>query len=556
MGIWPFMLVAAARAFSQTSPPAKDQAPALLRATTHLVQVNVIALDHRGRPVADLKASDLILTDDGVPQKISVFSLEKSKPAAGQLSPLAANVFSNRWQDHPGAPTNVTLILLDAINTTFEDQAFARNQLQKFLKLVQPNDRVAIYVLGRNLRMLHNFSNDAASLLRSLTAYQGEIPTEYKPPDPMVTSAIYDSSGGRQPAGATAEPGPNTRREMANEGLEGEYDFLVLERVEKTIASLEAISNYLARLPGRKNLVWISGGFPFTLGIDAVRVRPGQPIQTPDILWDQIERGARALNNANLAIYPINARGLEGDPTYSAARRVIDLSSRSIAIGEDEINTMQDLADRTGGRAFYNTNGISYAIQRAVNDSRVSYALAYYPTHGKWDGKFHKIRLKTTRAGIHLRYRLGYFALPEPTPTGADLKADFEAAVLSPLDATGLTLTATVSPAQGSLSINLKVDPSGITLKHQGDRWLGSLEFASEQMTSDSQELKYQPSHLVIDLDQKAYGRIKREGVSLTIVAKVRPGTDRIRLVVRDVPSGAIGSLAIPLQQPAAPPGT
>jgi VWFA-related protein len=490
----------------------------VLRSTTQLVQVNVIALDKEGRPVADLTANDFTLTDDGNAERISVFSVEKSGPASGQPRALPPNEFSNRWEDRQGAPASVTLILLDAVNTAWSDQAYARDQLLQFLKQMQPNDRIAIYSMGRSLRMLHDFSNDAASLSHSVAGYRGEVP------------AFLDL-----PVGSGAHM-PQQERQ-----------FFVLRRAEQTVATIEAIAGYLARFPGRKNLIWISSAFPISLGLYSLRSGPNAANAGPTDLSGEIERAARALNNANLAIYPVDARGLMTGSTFSANRRAIHRTSGGRGFGESEIATMQELADRTGGRAFYNTNGIADAVQRALDDARVSYVLAYYPTHGEWDGKFHKITVRVARPGIQLHYRLGYFALPLEAPKDADRKAALDAAALSSLDATSLGLTAYVAPAGRSLNIKLQVDSGTITLQPQGDRWVGNLEFLFVQIGSDGHILKGVSETLQMNLKQDKYDQVHRDGLSLNYPLEVLSGTERIRIVVRDSPSGAMGSLSIPV---------
>ena len=107
----------------------------------------------------------------------------------------------------------------------------------------------------------------------------------------------------------------------------------------------------------------------------------------------EVEKAARVLSNANVAIYAIDARGLtvsKPDP--------------------QTINSMTVLADRTGGRVFHNTNDFTTAIRSAIDDSRVSYVLTYYPNHTKWDGQFREIKVKVNRPGVEVRARRGYFA--------------------------------------------------------------------------------------------------------------------------------------------------
>ena len=120
---------------------------------------------------------------------------------------------------------------------------------------------------------------------------------------------------------------------------------------------------------------------------------------------DQIDAAARALNDANVAVYPVDARGLNPPPKGAPP--------------QGDFDTMNEIADRTGGRAFYNTNDIAGSVREAIDDSRVTYVLGYYPDHGEWNGKFREIKIKVNRPGVEVRYRRGYFAVTDAPATPA-----------------------------------------------------------------------------------------------------------------------------------------
>ena len=78
------------------------------------------------------------------------------------------------------------------------------------------------------------------------------------------------------------------------------------------------------------------------------------------------------------------------------------------------LDAFKALAASTGGRAFFNRNDIKSAIRAAVDDGRVTYVIAYYPSHGKWDGAFRRITVKVNRPDLEVRHRAGYRAFPIP----------------------------------------------------------------------------------------------------------------------------------------------
>src|ERR1700722_13322788 len=159
---------------------AAAQTPApVLKTTTHLVQVNVVVHGKKDQPVEDLKKEDFTVLDNGQPQQIATFSLESANPAEAQKrTPLGQNIFTNRVELKPKAPNSVTILLLDRLNTRLEDQVYAKQQLIKALGQVQPEDRVAVYALGIDLKIIHDFSTDSTSILRALGKLKGRINTE------------------------------------------------------------------------------------------------------------------------------------------------------------------------------------------------------------------------------------------------------------------------------------------------------------------------------------------------------------------------------------------
>src|SRR5438094_2944409 len=111
-------------------PNGEDQP--VLRVSTRLVEVSVVVENRKGEPVRDLGRDDFTVLDEGREQQISVFSVESeqlSSSPSRPLRPLPPNTFSNRLEYHLGTPTSVTVVLLDGLNTHFEDQVYARAQV-------------------------------------------------------------------------------------------------------------------------------------------------------------------------------------------------------------------------------------------------------------------------------------------------------------------------------------------------------------------------------------------------------------------------------------------
>src|SRR5258708_13316999 len=96
-------------------------------------------------------------------------------------------------------------------------------------------------------------------------------------------------------------------------------------------------------------------------------------------------------------------------------------------------DSMLELADRTGGRAYYNTNDLKNAIRQAIGDSEITYTIGYHPTNLDLDGKFRDIKVKVDRPGTNVRYRKGYFAMKATYKTPEPPKAEIRITLCRPL---------------------------------------------------------------------------------------------------------------------------
>ena len=520
--------------------PLAAQAPAsgdvVLHSTTRLVQMNVIVQDKKGEPVADLKKEDFQIFDRGKPQQLTLFSVESNAALPTAPKKLAPNVFTNTLSQHSGAPASVTVILLDALNTKFEDQVYAKQQIVKFLRTIHPEDCVALYALGGGLRVLHDYTTDSTDLLRKLAAYRGE-----NLPDLSASET-------------TSLSGADTLQ--LNSWLRGgatgaEADFYMVNRVQGTLRAIEFIANHLATLPGRKNLIWVSGGFPLDIGFDDPESMHDASRERRTFS-EEVDRTVRAVNNANLAIYPVDARGLVTDARFSAENRTVDLTPK-LAMGPVVKNqeTMRELASRTGGRAYYNTNDLKNAIRDAIQDSRVTYTLGFYPKSETFDGKFHELKVKIDRPGINARYRKGYFDLPEKQQDPKTRNTELRDAVWSPLDASGLGLIVQIQPAEtpNALTVYVRVDPRGISMQPLKDRWGGKLDFLFVQKNDRGKEFNGISDTVDLNLVQANYDKLRKEGLIYRKQITQSPQANLLRVVARDAPSGTLGSVSVPFNQ-------
>lgn len=524
-------------AATELRPPSSSQSSAhALRSTTRLVQLSVIVDGRHGKPIAGLSKDDFELWDNGRRQTIRLFLTHDSDPAGSHPAALPPDTYSNRLSDHT-IPMSATVILLDGLNTRITDQQYALQQVVRFLGQIRPQDRVALYTLGTDLTLVHDFTNDAKDLVAALHTYKGRISPEFEmPPDLQRRGG---SSRGRAGLGGISAP-KNFLTPMLKIFNASERNVQLSDRVGRTVWALERIADHVALLPGRKNLVWVSGSFLAAADLQDVEMN------TPDgslLFTTDLTGVARMLNNASLVVYPVDARGLLVGGLFGAFG---DADPRNFAI-------MDEVAHRTGGEAFYNTNDIFNSIRRAVDDSRVSYELGYYPDTGKWDGTFHRIRVKVLRHGTHVRAREGYFANPGPAVTPGNRAKLLGEAAANLFDADGIGVTVRVrstneSPRTGrSIEVSVRLDPGALTLRQAAHGWTGGFDTVFVQLDSKSAVLNAtdDPIRFLLSADQ--YRQATQHGGSYTETVSLSPQASQLRVVVRDTPTGRIGSVAIPL---------
>jgi VWFA-related protein len=529
-----------------------DQSPVVLHTTTRLVQINIIVHNKKGELVEGLKKEDFTVLDQGKEQEIATFSANSATVSeTASIAPPPPNVFSNRGGSAAANPGSVTVILFDALNTAIEDQFYARQQVVKFLRQLQPKDHVAIYVLTTKLIVLNEFTQDATSLLQAIQKFGGYSSPQQAAANPEPGAKLTDQTTFTMKtpeAQVTA-----SRLQDFLDAADGKIsDFANINRVETTTSAIEAIANHVARIPGRKNLVWVSASFPISIGFDGETLsQPGREQRT---FTEEIEHATRALNQANMAIYPIDARGLMVSPQFSAANGTrLDPRFPSRNLGRDQGNfdTMIALADRTGGKASYNTNDIEGAVQRAIADGQYTYTLGFYPAHGKWDGKFHELKVHVDEKGLTLRHRKGYFAFPEPPSGPEENKSALDAAIGSPVEWTNLDLEVTLKGfalAAHTIDVQIRLDTHELSLVSKDGRWTDTVYVFFGQLGAGDKVTTSEKETFGMNLKPETYDKLMKIGTKFSGRLVLSPETVNLRVIAQDSGSGAIGTLTIPIR--------
>lgn len=397
------------------------QSQTVLRATTRLVVLDVVATDASGHPVSDLKADDFTVLEDGKPQKLIDFSFQQAKTTLVPAQHLPSGVVGNRPEYSSANSLNV--ILLDAINTDFSSHAYAQDMLIKYLDTNPKIQPTAVFALESKLTLLHDFTTDTKTLRDVLARYKAPGPS-HLPTVEAAASAVFSQRGSFQ---------TSTQGRIA------------------AFRGMRFLAHALAGYPGRKNLIWLSEGFPLNLFPEALM---GDGVLVSEDYSPIVEEIADELMNAQVAVYPIDAAGVSMSDRFPAQ------------------TAMQSMAERTGGKTFFNRNDIDMGVRTSIDDGSTYYSMQYYPQNRVWDRKFRKIEVKVTRPGVKLQYRRGYYAIGPSHEGQQALSDEFSRALdVDAPAATGVLFQAAVVPPDksGAVTVRFAIDPHTIAFLNKDE---------------------------------------------------------------------------------------
>lgn len=565
----------------QSEPPASP----VIRVTTRLVMVDVIAMDKSGKAITDLKQDEFVIEESGKKQRISVFGMHNPPAVAAATAALPAGIYSNRPESQL-APGPVTILLIDGLNSPFQNQAFARQKLIEYVKTQhQPGQRMAVLGLGNGLFQLQGFTSDPNLLRAALEHWRPESvrETATTPRDTRVAASVPEPLGLRGAGGAGQARIQTILTALGN--FEQEQAALALDvRIRTTLESLRAIGRMVSGMPGRKNLVWVSASFPITLTPEDAAVTytptraddptapPPVPEETSQFAYAQqvrqqevenIRRTAALLADAQVAIYPVDARGLVGaGATVDASRSGLNpagmlvmgqqFGTQVAASGAAITNVqgaMHDLAQQTGGQPYFNRNDIDAAVAVASRDGGTYYDIGYYPDKKKFDGTFRKLKVTVTRPNVELRYRRGYYAVD---PTKGDAKQR-EAEMNTMLvrgsgDATLVTFDVQVQPpANNKITVHFLVPSRSFSTEEKPEGRRVNLDFFLAAVTRDGRVVANTGQTVDATLNPDQFAQVQQQGLVVPVEATIPAGELELRLAVRDNRTGYFGTLSVPL---------
>jgi len=608
-----------------------------LRTSSQVVALDVVVTDSRGRTVKNLSRRDFQVREDGKPQTISYFDEVQShavSEAATQHREVLPNVFTNEFPSH--GSESMTLILYDLLNTPADQQQRSKEELLKFLQNKPKESRFALCALSESLQMVQGFTADESLLVRAAKTQKGSLRySSTQTQDALDQQTISwltqgsaklgarDGRFGQMARGMLDMAGRMEQEESMRRGRD------LNTRAWLTVDAFTQVARYLSAIPGRKSLIWLSGSFP--LGIF-----PGVDLRNSDSTstsyTDQVKQAVNLLAESHIAVYPVDVRGLTAysmttatfsnalDSTQPSATSQSPYAPSSETMRLDELGNlsgpgdigsnlpggdspfMQEVMDHgimdriaadTGGKAFYNSNGIEQAMSVAMEQQRNYYALSYTPTNRKYDGKFRRIKVSLANGDkkVHAIHRSGYYAInpesvgvrdaaqgfglaamqhgapqahqivfeariaPIGKPRKVDPKADglFPAAVPGkrrkrpevraeePVEVQRYVVDYAITPSQ------LRFDGTPDTVRH------GVTNFIATSFNDDGTQRSSIISRAVSNLKPESFQEVRSGGLRFRQQFVVPVQASFMRLGVQDGLTGRMGTLEIPLPVKALP---
>ena len=543
---------------SMPAPAPTSTAPtAALRTEVRLVVVDATVLDKHGAPVKGLKADDFQLSEDNAPQKImSVEEHGASAIASAVQAPIPQPDGSASISNKPVNGAVVwNVLLVDLLNTPKEEQAITRKRLLQFVKQLPADQPVALLTMTGQVNVLVPFQ-DGAGGIAALLDKNGLLPVNSPVPtniweggeETLIQGMGMDESG-LNPAVVANKSRVDVERQAQRERL--------------MMNHFSAIAQWLTNYRGRKNVYWLSAGFPLegapfgVAGHDQMHPTGaantgGQPVPIQDEVDKQLE-------SARVAIYPIDVHGvavsnIDGETSVDS-QGVFVTQSNAQPVGaakDDQLKAavkseMLDIATATGGVAGF-SNDILRTLKDDFDQSQNYYTLSYTPSNTTWNGAYRKIHLGVQENGYRLVYREGYYAKDlktEPPPTMDQFKIALRHGAPP---ATSVLFSAKLKRSQNSAEAEFAIEPS--TLQFQPN---SSGDFVADiqcAMLGYDATGKLMSTSLIrvttkVNPQQRALMNttplLAKQSISLA------PGVAWLTLGIRDQSTGLFGNLEVPL---------
>jgi VWFA-related protein len=548
---------------SPSPSPAAEKAPSF-PSQVELVTVDAVVTDKKGNPIPDLTKDEMQITEDGVPQTITSFEAILLPPEPPPAKP-APRPFVSTNTDPQVRTARTFVVVFDDIHLTPFMALRAKGAVGEFLKNgVREGDRVSIVATAGgawwSTKMMAGRDELLALVKRldgryipdtstdRITDYEAMRIHEYR--DAQIQDRVrrrWDTYGVNPGGGsntAAAQGASSSSMVSGSEdpmvmGRAAEVYYAATTKNRITLETLERVLDSLSASKGRKSIILVSEGF----------------IYDPSL--DDFKKVLQASRRSNVAVYFLDARGLEGMPLSMTAQFGPPLPEQDI--GSAFMETVEasegaeSVAADSGGFTVRNTNDLAKGIQRIADELRAYYLLGYNPTNTARDGKFRKISVKLIgRKGLQVRARKGYYAPTDTKPPARKPGTKdpvIQRALDSPYeeDAIPLRMSAYVMEekllGKAAVQVATDVDVRGFAFEEKEGRLVDTLELLLVVAHRESGESFTYGQNVEMRLFPQTRERLAKTWYPLLRDFELPAGGYQAKVVIRDKNSGRVGTL-------------
>lgn len=573
-------------AAQQAVPPASQDLT--FRASADLVTIDAVVTDKEGKPVTNLTRDDFEVTVAGkrqvLDQAVYVRTADqpgvlaaaraatepnRSSPAAAQDASSASRVLKETGAS-PDHVARTIAIVVDDLGLSFRSIADVRSAVHRYIDTqIEPGDLVAIIRTAGGVGTLQQFTTDKRLLHMAADRLQWDF-----------RSRVGLGGVGGFTAEATSPAG-----DAIGDNVEQLHNTLASAG---SLAALEYIARGTTELPGRKCIIFFSEGYDL---IFDDRFRGSQRI------WSAMARMLSRANAAGVVINTIDSRGLtaqglkgkvfpnerdwrtrdgfrdptiptvEGTPTLGSGNQFLDAPGHLMGAADKTSGqpflasqeSLEFIANQTGGLAIRDTNAITSGVSRILDDQRGYYLLGYTAPsdapRGGWDQNRIKVRVK--RSGLRVRARQGVFGPLDAHEPAAAASDPLVMSALSPFGASGITVRLTSlfghdTTAGSYVRSLLFIDPADLKFEvDAAGRHTAKLQVLLMGIGDNGQVLDGWRREVPLSLTDENFRLIGKRGIVLTIRTLARePGPYQMRAAVEDLSSHSTGSASQFLEVP------
>ena len=531
-----FVLLATGPLFAQQSPEPTTTPQVVLRATTELVLVNVVARDKKGNLVRDLKKEDFTLLEDGKKQQISSFDFEdvdqilNATQTVSGASPETPGTLLHATKKSP--PTldardrRLILLFFDFSAMQPEEIERAVDAARKFVATkMQSADLIALVSLATNMRVDLDFTDDKEKIAAALTAYGTSEGQGYD------NGAAGSSEGAAETGGSFTEDDTDLNTFTA----------------DRKLLALQSLMQALNKLPQKKSVIYFSNGITQN-GVDN---------------QSALRAATAAAVKANASIYSLDVRGLQAFPPGGEAQNA-SLHGQSAYTGASTLNdlngnaasqdTLATISADTGGKAFFDSNDFSGVFSQVQKDSSVYYVLGFTSNNPLKDGRFRHLKVVVNRPDLKLDFRSGYYADRDFEHLNrADREQQLEDELAAQLPRVDVPLYAGASffrkdDSHYYLTVSLVIPGSQIPFVTEKDKDNATIDVIGEALEDGKIPVGRQRE--TVKLAVESTRQVRRKNVQYNTGFLLAPGGYHLKFVVRENQTGRMGSFETDIRIP------